>query len=131
MLDSTISLLDIVKNLVASFLAEVNIKVRKAFSFNVEKPLKNQAIGYGVDLCDPQAVCCKTAGSGATSRANRYPFTLCPVNEIGNNQKVTGKLHLLDDPDFMFQPVAVGFFKLRGEFTLFSDINQPFFQPFT
>ena len=105
---AAVPLADILQHLVAPFLAEVDVKVGHGDPLDVEEALKEQAVGNGVDIGDGHAVGSQTACAGTAPWPDRNLLLLGPVDKVGDDEKVAGEAHLLNDLDFVGQPVPVG-----------------------
>ena len=100
---------DIGNYFVAPVLAEINVEIRHGNAFGVEEAFKQQAEADGIKVRDQQR-----PGSNRT-RARTAPrphwngrrLRLGPLDEVGNNQEIAGKTHLLDDADFIGQAFAI------------------------
>ncbi len=92
----TIFLLNIGNDFVAAVLTEIDIEVRHRNTFGIQKPLEQQVIAQRVQICDGQRPGDDRPRPGPTARPNRYFLRLGPLDEIRNDQEVTGKAHLTD-----------------------------------
>ena len=128
MLIAAVAPAHVVDHLVAPVLAEIDVKVGHGLALDVEKALEDQAVGDGVDVGDGHAEGGQAAGAGAAARAHRDLLALGPVDEVGHDQEVAGKAHLLDHADLHVQPVAVLFLLLVVQAPDLADVIEPFFQ---
>ena len=103
---------DVVDDLVAAIHAEVDIEVGHGHALGIEEALEQQLELDRIEIGDLQGIGHQRSGAGATPGADRDAMLLGPLDEVGDDQEVAGEIHLVDDPDFQFQPGAVS----RGAF---------------
>ena len=131
MLTAAVFVTHVVKNFTSAFLAEIDIEVRHGFTFDIEKPLKNQAVGDWVDIGYGHRI----SGQASSSRSAPGPdwniVVFGPVDEIGNDQKIARKTHLVDDVYLHVETVSIEFFSLRGQWGFFSHRSESPLEPFT
>ena len=89
--------------------AEINVKIRHAHSFRIQKPLKEQMICHRVNFGNAHAVCTEAACSRTTSRANRNPVLFGIADIIPDNQKIIHIAHLLNHLRFSLQAIFYRF----------------------
>ncbi len=87
--------------------AEVDVEVGHRHALGVQEPFEEQVVGDGVDVGNAQGVRHDGAGAGAAPRAHGHLVGLTPVDEVLYDEKVPGKLHLLNHADLELEPVAV------------------------
>ena len=104
---AAVALHDVLVHVLPAVDAEIDVDVRHALACRVEKPLEDQAVGEGVEIRDAETVGDKTPGRRAPARPHRDAAFLGVTDEVGDDQKVAGKPHLLDDADFIIQALAV------------------------
>ena len=122
----SVFLLDVVDHLVAPVLAEVDIEVRHRYAFGIEEPLEQEAETQGIEIGNCQRPGDHRPGARAAARPDRYGTRLRPLDEVGDDEEVTGELHRDDDIKLESEPVPVIllFRALRGAAGV-----QPDFQP--
>ena len=98
---------DVVDDLVAAIHAEVDIEVGHGHALGIEEALEQQLELDRIEIGDFQGIGHQRARARATARADRDAMLLGPLDEVGDDQEVAGEIHLVDDPDFQFQPGAV------------------------
>ena len=84
--------------------AEINIKVRHADTLRIQEALKQQVVAHGINAGDANAVSAETAGTRASSRANRHPNLSGVADKIPHDQKIIHIAHLLDDTQLILHP---------------------------
>ncbi len=94
-----ILLLNVADHLIALVLAEVDVEVRHRHTFRVEKPLKQQAEPQRIEIGDRQRIRNQRTRTRTAPRPHRNAVRLRPLDEVGHDEKVAGKLHLRDDVD--------------------------------
>jgi len=102
--------------------AEINVKIRHAHSFRIQKPLKEQMICHRVNFCNAHAICTEAACSRTTSRANRNSMLFGIADIIPDNQKIIHISHLLNHLRFSLQAI---FYRFRNR--RFIAFLHPFF----
>ena len=100
---------DVLDDLVAAVLAEVDVEVGHRDAFGVEEALEQQAKAQRVEVGDQQRPGGDRTGTRATAGADRdrRGLRLGPLDEVGDDQEVAGEAHLLDDAEFVVEPVAI------------------------
>ena len=114
---------------VAPVLTKVDIEVGHRNAFRVEEAFEQQVVLQGIEVRDAQRVGHQGTGTGSSSGADRHTVVFRPVDEVGNNQEITGKTHLNDGFDFECQPFPVprqGFFALVR---IRIEVQQPLVEP--
>ena len=102
-----ILLLDVIDDAIALFLAEVDVEVRHRDALGVEEALEQQAEPQRVEIGDGQRVGDERARTRSAPRPDGHAVRLRPLDEVGDDQKVAGELHLRDDVDFVVEAFAV------------------------
>ena len=100
---------DVVQHLIPPVVLEVHVNVRHLFAFQVEKPLKDQAILQGVHVGNPQAVE-GHAGGGAAPDAEHYPVAVHEVHDVPHHQEIVGELGIANYLQLILEPLL----RLRG-----------------
>ena len=98
---------DIVDHLIAPVLAEIDVEVRHRHALGVQEALEQQVELQRIEIGDGQCPGNHGAGARSTAGTNRNALRLRPLDEIGDDQEVAGKAHLLDDRQLIFQPLAI------------------------
>ena len=101
-------LLDVPDHLVAAADAEVHVDVRHGAPFRVQETLEQQVVPDRVEVGDAQGVGHQAAGRRAASRTHRDALVLGVVDEVRDDEEVTGELHALDDVQLVVEPCPVG-----------------------
>src|SRR5579872_5038909 len=94
----------IAHDLVAPFLAKVDIEVRHRNTFGIEKALEHQPEPDGIEICDierPSDQRCRSR----TANANRDAVLPGPFHEVGDDQKIAGEVHADNDVEFELESV--------------------------
>ena len=101
----------------SSFEAEVDIEIRKGYTFRIQESFEEKIVFYRVYICDCSCVGYKGTGSGSSSRSYWNTMGLCPVYVVSDNKKVCGEVHLYDDVQFIlesfFQTLHLLFCRIR------------------
>ena len=92
---AAVEAVDVVDDLAAPVDAEVHVDIRHGDAFGVQKALKEQAVFYRVNVGDVQAVGHDAARGAAASGADGYAVALCVADEVGHDEKVIHKAHLV------------------------------------
>ncbi len=101
--------LDVVDDLFAPLLTEVDVEVGHGDPFGVEEALEQQAEPQRVQVGDGQRPGDQRPGPRAPPRPHRDVMQLGPFDEVRHDQEVAGEPHLLDDPNLPFQAGPVVF----------------------
>ena len=97
--------------------AEIDVDVRHGDPFRVEESFEQQPVLQGIDISDLQAVGDQASRCRAPAGTDRDLVLPGVAHEVPDNQKIARVAHLLDDPDFMLEPLLVS---LQGELQLSS-----------
>ena len=100
-------LLDVTDHLAAAGFAEVDIEVGHRHAFGIEETFEQQAQLDRIEIGDRQRPGDEAARARTTARPDGNVLVLGPFDEVGNDQEVAGKAHLVDDVDFELQPVEI------------------------
>ena len=106
-LGGAILVLDVVDDLAAPVLAEVDVEVRHRDALGIEEALEQQREPHRVEVGDGQRPGDERARARTSARADRNALRLRPLDEVGDDQEVAGELHALDDRELEFEPVPV------------------------
>ena len=101
-------ILDVANDLVATVLTEVDVEVRHGDAFGIQEPFEQQIEAQRIEIGDRQRPSCDAAGAGAAARPHWNALPLRPFDEVGHDQEVAGKTHLLDDVELIVETLAVG-----------------------
>ena len=93
--------------------AEIHIEVRHGYPFRVQETFEQQVVANGIQIGNLEGIGHQGTGTGAPPRPHRHFVILAPLNEVGNDQKVAGKSHLVDDIQLEFEPVIILFALFR------------------
>ena len=118
-------LLDVADHLVAPVLAEIDVEIRHRHPLGVEKPLEQEAEAQRVEIGDRQGPGDDRASPGAAPGPNRDAVALRPLDDVGDDQEITGKAHPDDRPELEIEALAIG--ACGGVDDL--GTNEPFVQP--
>ena len=89
--------------------AEIHIEVRHGYPFRVKETFEQQVVANGIQIGNLEGIGHQRASAGPPPRPYRHLVVLTPLNEVGNNQEVTGKAHLIDDIQLELEPVVIVF----------------------
>ena len=98
----------IVNHLLPTLVAKVNIKVRHRHPLRVQKPLKQQIVLHGVNICNANTIGSNGPGAGATPRSHRYTLILGVLHKIYHDQVIVSVTHLLYGVQLILQPLCIG-----------------------
>ncbi len=87
----------ILNDVVPPLLTEVDVEIRHRDPLRIEEPLEQKVVGNGIEVGDPQRVRHQRAGARAPAWTDWNPLFLGPVDEVLDDQKVTGETHRRDD----------------------------------
>jgi hypothetical protein len=104
---------------VAAVHAEVDVEVGHRHAFGIEEALEQQVVRQRVEVGDAQCPRHQRAGAGAAAGTDRDALRLAPVDEVRNDQEVTGEPHLDDDVQLGFQARVVLLAGLAGRERIF------------
>ncbi len=97
----------VIDNLFAAIDTEVDVDIRHRHPFRVEEPLKEQVVGHGIDIGDANGIGHQTTRGATTARSHRNSVILGPIDEVGNDQKITGETHGANSFQLDFEAVAI------------------------
>ena len=98
---------DVLDDLAAPALAEVDVDVGQRDALGVQEALEDEVVLDRIDVGDAQAVGDEAAGRRAAARTDRNALLARVADEIPRDQEVPGVLHLLDHVDFVGEPALV------------------------
>src|SRR5271157_953853 len=104
---ATVLLGDVINDLATAVHAEVNVDVGQADAFGSQEALEQQSVLQRVDIGDAERVRDQRSRRRSAARANRNISLLRVTDEVPDNQKVSGVLHLPDDVDLARQSLLV------------------------
>ena len=104
---AAIGIRHIVDNPVTPFHAEVDVKVGHGNPFRIQEALEQQVILQRIQISNQQRIGHQRARPRTPARPDRYAVVLGPLDEVHDDQEVTGKLHLDDDIQFEVEPINV------------------------
>ncbi len=104
---TAVALLDVADHLVAALLAEIDVEIRHRYPLRIEEALEQQAEPDRIEIGDGERIGDERAGAGAASRTDRNALRLGPLDEIGDDQEISGVFHPLDHAEFELQPLLV------------------------
>ena len=88
---------------------DIRVDIRVRHTFRVQKSLKQQIVLDWVKVGDAHTVSDHRACCGASPGSNIDIVGLCPVDEVPNDDEVSGELHLLNHFDFVIETFLVFF----------------------
>src|SRR5699024_6287562 len=93
--------LDVLDDLAATAVVEVDVEVRHGDAVRVQEPLEQQPVLERVEIGDPHRVGDHRAGARTTARAHPDALLLGPLDVVGDHQEVAGEAHLEDHGDLV------------------------------
>jgi hypothetical protein len=97
----------VLNHLVAVGHAEVHVDIRHRLTFQVQETFKQEVVRQGVDVGDPHGIGGQAAGSGTPPGTHRTSVAFTVLDEVGNDEKVSGETHLLNDVQLDFEAISV------------------------
>src|SRR5208283_5572903 len=97
----------VINDLAATVHTEVNINVGQADALRIQEALKQQLVLQRVNIGDAKCVGHQRSCSRSTARAHRNVSLFRIADEIPNDEKVSGILHLPNDLDLARQSLLV------------------------
>ena len=88
---------DVLDDLAAATVVEVDVEVGHRDAVGVEEPLEDEAVLQRVEVGDPHGVRGHRAGAGAAARTDADAVALGPVDEVRDDEEVAREPHLRDD----------------------------------
>ena len=124
---AAVLLLHIADHLFAPLLAEVDVEIGHRHAFGVQKALEQQREAHRVDVGNQQRPGNQRSGTRSPARPDRNVLRLGPADKVGNDQEVARKAHLLDDRQFMREPLVIVFAaEARRGFENLEPLLEPF-----
>ena len=102
-----IFLCDVLNDLAPPVHAKINIDIRHGHALRVQKALEQQLMLQRVDIGDSQCIRDQRSRGRSAARSNRNVVLAGIADEIPDDQKISRKLHLLDDGEFALQALLV------------------------
>ena len=102
-----VALAHIGDHLVAAVLAEVDVEVRHRHALGVQEALKQEPEAHGVEIGDGERPGDERACARAASRPDRDSLRLCPLDKIGDDEKVALIVHAGDDVELEGKAIGV------------------------
>ena len=87
--------------------AEIHVDIGQRNALGIQEALEEQLVLQGIDIGDPQRIGNQRARGRSAARSHRNAMLARVADKIPDNQEVSGKLHLLDDGDFLRQTLLV------------------------
>ena len=125
----TVFFLHILNHFATSILTEIDVKVGHRHTFRVKETFEQKREPKRIKIGNQKRIGHKRPCPRPTARPNRDFMILGPLNEIGNDQEVTRKTHLIDDAKLILKTRPIGFgrfFLIRVRHVRGIDV---FFQP--
>ncbi len=88
---------DVLDDLAAAPVVEVDVEVGHRDAVGVEEPLEDESVLQRVEVGDAHRVGGHRPGAGATAGTDADAVVLGPVDEVGDDEEVAGEAHLHDD----------------------------------
>src|ERR1022692_1752406 len=96
---ASVLLRDVVDDFAAPVHAEVDVDVGHGNPLGIQEALEDQFVAQRIDVGDFERPTDRAAGGRPAARANRNPALLGELDEVPDDEKVSGKLHLLNHRD--------------------------------
>src|SRR5208283_4030625 len=97
----------VIDDLAAPALAEVDVEIRHRDAFRVEETFEEQPEAQGIEIRDCQRIGDEGARARAAAGSDGHALRLREFDEIGNDEKIAGKAHLLDDAELELKPLLI------------------------
>ena len=97
---------DVVEDLLAALLAEVDVDVGRLAALLVHQALEHQPVLDRIDVGDLEAEADERPGRAAASGAHGHAHLARVADEVGDDQEVRAKAHRLDDVHLVGQTLA-------------------------
>ena len=97
---------DILDHLTAPLHAEIDIDIGRAHAFGIEEALEDQAEAERVDIGDTEHIRDDRTSRRATPRADGDSLLLRVVDEIPDDEKITGEAGFLDHREFVIEALV-------------------------
>jgi hypothetical protein len=92
--------LDVLDDLAAPLLAEVDVEVRHRHPLGIEEALEQEPPAQRIEIGDGERPGHQGPRAGAAPRADRNAVRLGPLDEVRDDEEVARELHLRDDLQF-------------------------------
>ena len=109
-----IPLANIGDDFVTAILAEVDIEIRHRNTFRIQKPLEQQIEAQRIQIGDGQRIGDQRPCTRAAPRPHRNALRFGPFDKIGNDEEISGELHIDDNVQLKRQPCGVIRFREIG-----------------
>jgi len=104
---AAVLLRDVADDLVAALHAEIGVDVGHALAVRIEEAFEEQAVSDRVDLGDPDGVGHQAARRGSAPGTHRNISAFRVVDEVRDDEEVSGEAHGLDDVKLPGQALLV------------------------
>ncbi len=81
---------------------KIEIDIGPAFAALIEKPFENQIVTHGIDRRDAETITNGTVG-GAAAALHHDVVLAAEINNVPDNQKISGKTEFLNQVQFFFE----------------------------
>ena len=81
---------------------QIEIDIGPAFAAFAEEPLENEIIADRIDRRDPEAIT-NGAVRGAAAALHHHIVFAAEINDVPDDQKITGKPELLNETQFLLE----------------------------
>ena len=92
--------LDVVDDAVAAVLAEVDVEIRHRHPLRIEEALEQQRVAQRVEVGDAERIRNERPCARSAAGTDGHMVAPRPIDEVGDDQEVTGESHLHDGPRF-------------------------------
>ena len=99
---------DVFDDFVAPLHAEIDVEVGHGNALRIQEAFEEEVVGERVKVGDFQRVGDERARAGTASGADRNVVVLRPLDEVGDDEEVAGKSHLVDNAQFDGEALVVG-----------------------
>ena len=87
---------------------EIDIEIRHRNPLRIQETFEQQVIRKWIKIGNQQCVSHQRPCPGTATRPHRNLVVTRPLDEVSNNQKVTGETHLRDNIKFTLEPIVIG-----------------------
>ena len=99
--------LDVADDFPAPCFTKIDVEVGHRHARRVEEAFKQQSQFERIEIGNCQRPRHDRPGTRPAPRPDRNPLRLCPFDEIGNDQEITGEAHADDDVEFEVETVEI------------------------
>ena len=99
---------DVFDDFVAPLHAEIDVEVGHGNALRIQEAFEEEVVGERVKVGDFQRVGDERARAGTASGADRNVVVLRPLDEVGDDEEVAGKSHLVDNAQLDGEALVVG-----------------------